>query len=188
MRTIRDCLKAVNVWNLAAKVFPTWANAVPSKGLSQLLTYQSCHYGWALIRKGWIFHWIVHKDRSFCLRGANSSNWQESNFFSYEVITVSFTIQAWGIWGREKGFRRWESRERQGSMLLGWKTLGASNFELCKLLVQGSFTDSTNFTESLQELNNFKSPDLRRRLNFHTGAVFHFKHKKIQIFLILRII
>lgn len=50
-----------------------------------------------------------------------------------------------------------------------------NSWSLCFLNFETIGGRVQSLTTQVQELNDFKSPGLRRRFNFHTGAVVHFK-------------
>ena len=54
-----------------------------------------------------------------------------------------------------------------------------NSWSLCFLNFETTGGRVQSLTAQVQELNDFKSPGLRRRFNFHTGAVVHFKTKQI---------
>ena len=72
-----------------------------------------------------------------------------------------------GIGGRRVGKERASAHRVENS----W-SLCFLNFEILGGRVQSP-------TAQVQEWNDFKSPGLRRRFSFHTGAMVHFKTKQI---------
>ena len=99
-------------------------------------------------------------------------------FFSYfEVINISFSIQATGEVFREGQSVVQEGGEQGKKRAIAHRV--ENSWSLCFLNFETISGRVQSLTAQVQELNDFKSPGLRRRFNFHTGAMVHFKTKQI---------